>query len=327
MQPLLSKRNIPLFFLISISIFWSYFYTHSIWLNDYGKTKNESWLMIDIFITTPLVCFYFLGKNRKQALIKSIAFMGLLILLGSYIIPSEEKHFWKYLENMRFVGIIAAVLFELFIISTVIFAIKSAFNQNKDPDLAINEPLEKLLGKSVATQLMQFDIRLWSFVLFPSKINSENYRGEKHFYGHLKDGAQSFLQGFVYVILFEMPIMHVLLHFIWSPLAANIITGLTLFSLAFFIAENRALSKRPISLDKDYLIIRYGLSNPLMIKLNDIQSVKTNTEVIYRNAKIKRYNQVGAPNIEITVINNTFEKIYLGLNNPNEFIEVINKSL
>jgi hypothetical protein len=325
MQLLFTKRNVPLFFLIFISFFWTYYYTHDIWFNDYGKSKNELWLMIDIFITMPLVCFYFLGKNRKQALIKSLAFMGLLILLGSYIIPSEEKHLWKYLENMRFVGIIAAVLFELFIISTFVFAIKSAFNQNKDPDLVISDPLEKILGQSITTQLMQFDIRLWSFALFPSKINSDNYTGELHFYGDLKDGAQSFLQGFVFVILFEIPIMHVILHFIWSPLAANIITGLTLFSLAFFIAEYRALAKRPISLDKDYLIIRYGLSNPLLIKRDNILKVKHNTKAIYRNAKIKRYNLAGIPNIEITVKNNTFDKVYLGLNNPNEFIEEINK--
>jgi len=324
MQSLLSKRNIPLLFLIFISFFWSYYYMHSLWFNDYGKAKNEWWLMIDIFITTPLVCFYFLGKNRKQALIKSLAFMALLILLGSYIIPSEEKHLWKYLENMRYVGIVAVILFELLMIGTVVFAIKSAFKQDNDPDLAISEPLEKFFGKSITTQLMQFDIRLWSFVIFPSKINPNNYRGKKHFYGHLKDGTQSFLQGFVFVILFEMPIMHVVLHFIWSPLAANVISGLTLISLAYFIAEYRALSMRPISLGKENLIIRYGLSNPLIISLRDIVSVKLNTKSIYRTAKIKRYNLLGKPNIEITVSNNTFDKIYLGLNNPVEFIELLN---
>ena len=326
MQSILSKRQIPLFFLIFISAFWWYYYTHNIWFNDYGKAKNEWWLMIDVFITTPLVCFYFLGKDHKQALIKSLVFMGLLILLGSYIIPSEEKHLWKYLEYIRFIGITAVVLFELFIISTVIFAIKSAFKQNKDPDFAISEPLEKFMGKSIFTQLMQFDIRLWTFVLLPSKIKSDNYHGIQHFYGDLKDGTQSFLQGFVFIILFEMPLMHLLLHFIWSPLAANIITGLTLFSLAYFIAEYRAIAKRPISLDKDDLIIRYGLSNPLKVKLKDIKSIQTNKKTIYRNTEIKRYNLVGIPNIEITVINNTYNKIYLGLNNPDEFITVMNKS-
>ncbi len=327
MQSLLSKRNIPLFFLIFISIFWSYYYTHNIWFNDYGQSKDELWLMIDIFITTPLVCFFFLGNNRKQAFIKSLAYMGLLILLGSIIIPTQQKHLWNYLENMRYVGIVLVALFELFIISTVILAMKSAFKNNKDPDLVISEPLERIMGKSITTQLMQFDIRLWTFVLFPSKINSDNYIGEQHFYGDLKDGAQSFLQGFVFVILFELPIMHLLLHFIWSPLAANIISGLTLFSLAYFIAEYRALAKRPISLNKEHLIVRYGLSNPLNIKLIDIQSVTLNTKTIYRNSKIKRYNLAGIPNIEVTLKNNKFEKVYLGLNNPNEFIEVMNKSI
>jgi len=327
MQSLFTKRNIPLFFLFFISIFWSYYYTHDIWFNDYGQSKDELWLMIDIFITIPLVCFYFLGNNCKQALIKALVYMGLLVLLGSFIIPTQQKHFWSYLENMRYIGIVLVALFETFIISTVIIAMKSAFKNNKDPDLVISEPLERIMGQSITTQLMQFDIRLWTFVLFPSKINSDNYMGEQHFYGDLKDGAQSFLKGFVFVILFQMPIMHVLLHFIWSPQAANIITGLTLFSLAYFIAEYRALTKRPISLDNEYLIIRYGLSNPLSIKLADIQTVKLNTKTIYRNTKIKRYNLAGIPNIEISLKNNKFEKVYLGLNNPSEFIEVLTQQL
>ena len=323
MNTLLKKQNIPFFFLIFISLFWSYYYTHSFWFNDYGKAKNEWWLLIDIFVTTPLVCFYFLKGNRKQALIKSLVYMGLLILVGSIVIPSEVKHIWNYLENIRVFGIIAVALFEFFIISTVVFAIRSAFKQNKDPDLAISEPIEKYLGQSPITKLMQFDIRLWSFVIVPSKIKSDNYDGKHHFYGDLKDGAQSFLQGFVFIILFEIPLVHVLLHFIWSPLAANIVSILTVFSLAFFIAEYRALGKRPISIDNEFLIVRYGLSNPLIVKLEDILSVELNTKTIYRNSKLKRYNLVGKPNIEISLKNNTIEKIYLGLNNPQMFLDKI----
>ena len=277
--------------------------------------------MIDIFITTPLVCFYFLGENRKQALIKSLAYMGLLIILGSFIIPTEEKHFWNHLENIRYIGIITIVLFEFLVISTVVIAITAAFKQNNDPDLAISVPLEKFLGKSLITKLMQFDIRLWSFVLFPSKIKSDNYHGQNHFFGHLKDGAQSFLQGFIFLIIFEIPLIHVLLHFIWSPMAANIITALTVFSLAYFIAEYRALAKRPISFDDDDLTIRYGLSNPLKIKIKDIISIEHNTKPIYRNSKHKRFNLVGVPNIEIKLKNHTFKNVYLGVNNPNKFIE------
>jgi hypothetical protein len=326
MQTLFSKNNIPLFFLIFNSTFWYFYYTSNHWVNGYGTEKFEWFLMIDVFISTPLICFYFLGKNRKQALIKSLAYMGILTLLGSYIIPTEEKHLWIYLENLRFVGIIAVVIFELFIITTVVFAIKSAFKHNKDLDFAISEPLEKRMGKSIFTQLMQFDIRLWSFVLFPSKINSDNYVGDQQFYGNLKDGTQSFLQGFVFIILFEIPLLHLLLHFIWSPLAANVITGLTAFSLAYFIAEYRAIAKRPISLDKDYLIIRYGLSNPLKIKLTDIKNVTLNKQTIYRSPTSKRYNLVGIPNIEIIVENNSFDKIYLGLNNPSGFIAKFNQN-
>ena len=214
MKSILKIQNIPLIFLICISLFWTYFYTSNNWLNEYGATKFEWLLFIDIFITIPLICYFCLKNQLKQVIIKSFLYMGSLVLLGSYIIPIEQKNYWLYLEYLRYLVVAVVILFEAFIISSVIFTIKSAFNKNQDPDIAISKPLEKYFGKSMATAVMQFDLRLWSFTLFPKKIAAKNYIGHTHFYCHLKDGVQSFLQGFAFIILFEIPIMHVFLHYV-----------------------------------------------------------------------------------------------------------------
>ncbi|WP_462173000.1 hypothetical protein [Pseudoalteromonas xiamenensis] len=103
-----------------------------------------------------------------------------------------------------------------------------------------------------------------------NRIKPEYYNGEQHFTYHQKGGAKSNLLGFILLIAFEMPIMHLVLHFIWSPLAANIVTLLTIFSLVFFITEYRAFSKRPISLFCNKLFIRYGLYQPLVIPLDNV---------------------------------------------------------
>jgi hypothetical protein len=329
MKNTLSRKNIPLIVLISLSFYWTYFYTSNNWLNEYGAAKLEWLLIIDIFITIPLVCYFCLKNHLKQALIKMLIYMGLLILLGSYIIPTEQKFYWLYLEYLRYAIIAVVILFELFIITSVIFAIKTAFSKNQDPDVAIASPVEKIFGKSIASELIKFDLRLWSFALFPKRIESKNYLGSHHFHCHLKDGTQSFLQGFVFLSIFELPLVHVLLHFIWSPMAANIITGLTLFSLAYLVAQYRAVEKRPISFTNEQLIIRYALSNPLIINLNDIESAEINTQVISRNQNIKRFNLLGAPNVKIELKNSKdygFHTVYLGINLPTQFISfIVNK--
>ena len=329
MKQIISKQNIPLVFLIIISLSSTFYYKSNSWINGFGTEKYEWALLLDVFITIPLICFFCLRKNLKQALIKSIVYMGLLILLGSFIIPEEHKYFMLHLEKIRYVVLIVVAIFELLIITSVVVAIRAALRNDKDPDRAIGDPINKYLGQTFISAIMQFDIRMWTYALFPKKVRSENFVGDKHFYSHLKDGVQSFLQGFVFLIIFEIPLVHLLLHFIWSPMAANIITALTLFSLVYFIAEYRAIEKRPVSVTHNSLIVRYGLSNPLIINLSEISSVSLNHTPVLLGKKNKSYNLFGNPNIVIKLKDtdsSNYSQIYLGLNNPIQFVEYCNNA-
>ena len=114
---------------------------------------------------------------------------------------------------------------------------------------------------------------------------------------------------------------HMLLHFLWSPFAANIITGLTLISVVFFIAEYKAMAIRPISILPERIIVRYGVWNPLNIAFNDIKNVQFNSKFIPRSANVKRYNMAGNPNVEIMLNSDKF--IYLGVDSPKKFISTL----
>ncbi len=325
---IIKKQHIPLIFLVCISAFWAYYYKSNIWFNDYGNNKMELWLLIDTFFTLPLLCFYCYWDDKKTALIKSLVYISLLVLLGSYIIPDVQKHVWLYLENVRYVLLVVFILFEIITIYTVVLAIKIPFKMNNDPDEAIAKPLIKYMGNSFVASIMQVEARVWSFLLFNKHIKQENFKGNKHFSCHLKDGVQSTLLGFIIITCVELPIVHTLLYFLWSPFAANIISGLTVISLVYFIAQYRAIEKRPVSLTDDGMIIRYSLNNPLKINFNEIESVSTNDKVIQRDKSIKRYNLFGVPNIEIKLKHSAireFHTIYLGLDNPSMFIDSYRK--
>ena len=113
----------------------------------------------------------------------------------------------------------------------------------------------------------------------------------------------------------------------WSSTAANIITGLTIFSLLFFIAEYRAVAKRPVSISKSQLIIRCGLYPAYNIALENIKSIDLNTDFIARARSIKRYNYSGYPNIKIKLIEpmGDINTVFLGLDDPHHFINAMNK--
>ncbi|MBV34277.1 MAG: hypothetical protein CMP47_02275 [Rickettsiales bacterium] len=318
------KQKVPVFFLLVISGFWTYYYQSSTFLNDFGTAKPEWLLLIDGLIVLPVLCFIFI-KDKKEAVLKAVAYSCLIILLGSFIIPESSKLIWNYLETGRYIALALFVVAEITTIITVIFAIKASLSIQQDPDLAISKPIEKIIGKGVISDILSFEARVWTYALFSKKIRRSNFVGCKHFSYHLKDGTQSNLLGFIIIILFELPIVHLLLHFIWSPLAANIVTLLTLLGLVFFFAEYRAVAIRPISIISDSLIIRYGIYNPLTVPLNHIDSVSYNSGYIPRASLVKRYNLAGTPNIELKLISGKL--IYLGLDSPQAFIQELEFSL
>lgn len=321
-MPTLAKKNIPFIFLAVISVFWAFYYQSSNALNGYGLEKPEWLLLIDDLVVLPILCFWFV-KDKKEAAIKAVAYSCLIILLGSFVIPESSKVIWPHLESLRYLAIAAFIVLEITTILTVFFAIKASLTKDKDPDLAISKPIERILGKGAISSLLSFEARVWTYVLFSKKIRQQNFTGDSHFSCHKKDGTQSNQLGFILIILFELPVMHLLLHFLWSPFAANLTTGLTILGLVFFIAEYKALAIRPISIVPDSIIVRYGIWNPLRIALSEINHIQPNSNFIHRSGNVNRFNLAGNPNIEIKL--NSGKLVYLGVDSPSEFISTIEK--
>ncbi|WP_258406094.1 hypothetical protein [Shewanella aegiceratis] len=322
------KSKIPLLFLVCVSVWWAFYYQSNGPFNDYGRANFEWLYLLDALVVAPLLCFFCI-KEKKDALIKALALICLGVLFGSFIVPEQNKFIWHHLELGRYLIVAVMVLFEVVAIASVVLAIRSALAQGRDPDLAIDEPITKLLGGGAIVSLLRFETRIWTYALFASRIDRHQFNGVQHFSYHQKDGAQSNLLGFILVIAFEAPLMHLLMHYLWSPMAANVISLLTLLSLVFFVAEYRALSRRPISLSQNDLVIRCGLYSPLVIPLGNISRVVSNQAFVKRSSQVKRYNYAGIPNVEISLSEpiGQLEKVYLGVDDPGAFIQAIRSKL
>jgi len=318
------KQKTPVIFLVFISLFWGWYYQSNGWFNEFG-TANYEWLyLLDGLLVLPILCFLCI-KDRKEAAIKALAMSCVVVLVGSYIIPETSKFIWPYLESGRYVALAILLWFELVAIAMVFLAIKTALNRDSDPDLAIFKPVTRFLGRGSVAKIVMFEARIWTYALFSERISGEQFDGKLHFSYHNKDGAINNSLGFVILILIELPLVHLLAHFIWSPTAANVLTLLTLFGLLFFVAEYRAMSRRPVSLFQDKLVIRYGLYTPVTIALKNIASIEPNRNYIPRSKKVKRYNYAGTPNITITLVQSIgqIKKIYIGVDNPVALIDEV----
>jgi hypothetical protein len=319
--------RLPFLLLLLTFACYIWFYTSPTLLNEYGTYQPEWPLLVDALITIPLVC-YLCIKDKKQASIKAIVYYALLILFGAYFIPAHQKFIWHYLEQARYLVLALVLFIELVVVASVIAAIKADLNNCTDPDESLIAPLKRWLKSGPVFNLMQFDMRMWVFCLFANKIKSENYIGEQHFWYANKDDAKGNALGFIFLMAFEIPIAHLVLHFAWSPLAANVISLLSVFGLVLFIGEYRAMSRRPISLTQTHLIVRYGIYNPLYISLDNIETVSPHNEFVPRSNEVNRYNFSGVPNIKIKLRSpiSGKSKIYLGIENPSMLLNSLNKA-
>ncbi|AGP80549.1 hypothetical protein I533_02780 [Alteromonas mediterranea MED64] len=318
------KSKIPLAFLTIISIWWWYFYSSSNALNDYGNAKHEWLFMLDALLVLPILCFL-CESDKQKAFLKAAILCCTSVFIGSLIIPEQNKVVFNFLESGRYSVLGIILVLELSALVTVCLAVRASLANKEDPDLAVSNPIEKVFGPSLFSSILSLEGRVWSFALFASQIKSSAYRGNQHFYYDTKDGAQSNLFGFMLLIIIEIPLVHLLLHFLWSSTAANIATGLTLFGLIFFFAEYKAVGKRPISIHGNKLIIRYGLYAPFTIPLDNVSEIRPNNSFVKRSRNVKRFNYSGVPNVAINLCSPISGKteVYLGVNSPEAFINNI----
>ncbi|MCB1605512.1 MAG: hypothetical protein KDI71_00845 [Xanthomonadales bacterium] len=320
------KSRIPFVYLASVSIWWAFYYQSTSALNDFGSANFEWFYLLDAAIVAPL-CWLCI-RDRKEALLKAVVLLCGAILIGSYIIPEQSKFIWHQLENGRYLILAMVLLFELVALLSVYLAVRTALWAQEDPDLAIESPIRRLLGDGPVSKMLAFETRMWTFALFAQRVRQLNFTGDHHFSYHRKDGAQSNLLGFILLIALELPLVHVLLHFLWSPTAANIISLLTAFSLVFFIAEYRAMSRRPVSIDGQQLIIRFGIYSALTIPLSNVAAIRAHNQPVRRAGHLRRYNYAGSPNvaIELAEPQGKISSVYLGMDAPEQLIRAIDEA-
>lgn len=299
-----------------------------------NTASNNEWLfLLDALITLPLACLLLI-KDKKKALIKGVLLASLALVVGSYLLPNEQQHWLPALMDVRFVVLGLMVALEVITIISVLTLIRTEFNAGNDLDSAILKGISSFIPEGVVQKIMWFEGRMWACLLMSKTLASLPLKGDKHFSYWQKDGTHTNALGFIFVIAIEIPVVHVLLHFIWSPFAANVVTALSVFSLIFVIAERNAMKLRPISLllhskqHSPQLVIRYGLSNPITLPVSEIASISLHNTYVKRAAHIKRFNYSGVPNIKI-LLKDKGQKVteyYLGVDAPERFIEALEHS-
>lgn len=319
-----SIRARQAFWLLAVALVASNAVAALHWSRWTGDVVPEWPLGVDLLLVLPL-CYAWVHRSQgRQAWLGAGALFGLGVLLGSWLLPEASKQAWRWLEAFRLPVLAIVVGLQAWLILAVV---RRAWRQTAGGplEIALAEGLQQRLGAHATTRLLMIEARLWIYALLRRPVRGP-FPGVQHFSVHQQGGNASNQQAFLIIVAAEIPLLHALLHFAWSPLAALVVTTLSVYGWVFLWAEYRATWLRPISLEPRQLHIRHGLLGDVIVPLGAIVAVERVRGPVRRAARRLRYIGMGTANLRLALAPGTrlqtafqhveVDEIFLGVDDP-----------
>lgn len=140
------------------------------------------------------------------------------------------------------------VVVELLLAWRVLRFLFSALSLRAFEDDAIEPKFAGWFGNGAFSALLAIEFRVWYYALLHRTRSQIVLEGDQHFSTHRKDANQADQLDFIFLVVLELPVLHLVLHSYELATLAWVLSGLSLYGLLFLIAEYRATALRPVSL-------------------------------------------------------------------------------
>ena len=139
---------------------------------------------------------------------------------------------------------------------------------------------------------------------------------------------------FFFIIMIEAIAVHLLLQS-WSQVVAWILTCLSIYGCFQILGILKSLSRRPISIKNDAVILRYGIMNEVEVPYNQIKQIAAFTTTVEKSdgyVHLSPFKDMEGHNILIEVENEmelngfygvkkSFEKLLIYTDEPERFLK------
>lgn len=234
----------------------------------------------DLLLTVPLIYFLLIRKTTiPNITVVPVIVLGLLI--GTYFLPKEDQN---YLELFK---IWIMPIIEISVLTLIVIKVRSArkrYNILKEnsPDFfsTLKDVCYEILpAKMVLPFATEIAVIYYGFINWKVRTLTEN-----EFSYHKKSGTPTLFGVFIFIISIETFIMHIFL-VNWSETAAWILSGLSIYTAIQVLGFTRSLSKRPISLNQDQLILCYGILSEVKIQHEDIEQIEFSRKLMEKDSE------------------------------------------
>ncbi|WKN46156.1 PH domain-containing protein [Tunicatimonas pelagia] len=292
-------------------------------------------ITVDLLLTVPLV-YLLLIRQTEIPKTTAVPVMVVGLLIGTYFLPKESQ---TYLAWFKTWGL---PIVELSVLTFVILKVRSTIGKYKrlkgaNPDFfsALKSTCREILPKAVIMPVVtEVSVIYYGFLNWRTRTLQKN-----EFTYHKESGTPALLGAFIFIIIIETFVLHLLLAK-WSIIAAWVLSGLSIYTALQVFGFARSLAKRPISINENSLTLRYGILNEVEIPFSAIQSVELTSHSVERPhfAKLSPLGEMENHNVVISLkkenrliglygMKKRFKVIGLHIDKPKEFKEQIDQLL
>jgi len=245
-------------------------------------------ITLDLLISIPLIYYFLIRKTKiPKTSVSSIIVLGLVV--GIFIIPIGNQ---QYLNLFR-IWLLPAV--EISVILFIVYEVRKKMQKKPGGDeaaldffTALKSTCYRIIPKPLAVPLAtEISVLYYGLFYWKKRVKKTN-----EFSYHKNNAIISTLVAVIFILAIETLAFHILLMDM-SNKAAWILTFCSLYTIIQVLGFLRSIIKRPISIEKNTLNLRFGILRETHINLCDIESFEITTKQIEFNREARRFSPLG----------------------------------
>ncbi|WP_203362997.1 hypothetical protein [Bacillus sp. REN10] len=347
MQPVekLKPKWMWFFLLAGVIILGNYSAHHLLTVSSGDVRGMTIGSLVDFVIVLPLLT-YFLILRKKWSVVPIIGVAFLGYLAAKMMIPAERLDGMEWIGWVLAAGEVALFSVEIWLIVKVVKFIRSVRAEAQQqagrftPAMAV---LQQADEKFSGNRLAQIVVSEW--VMLKHAFGSWKQKAPtspQHFTAHQKTSVIAFYVMMIHAIVLETVGVHWLLHSV-SPIISWVLLVFNVYGVLFFIGEIQAIRLNRITVDSHEIIIPIGLMKRITVPVEAIRSIRRPESGEYHpkdtTAFHGMYVDFEKPEPQIVIelnepltvkylygFSKQVEKVYLKLDQPEEFVAVVTKT-
>lgn len=232
-------------------------------------------ITLDLLLTVP-VTYYLLIRRTTIPKITVLPFFVIGLLVATVILPAENH------VLLNFVKVWILPIIEVVLIFSIVQKIREVLRANQHNGEEVTEFFtviknicSKLLPHYIAIFLAsEMAVIYYGFIQWRKPNLSRN-----EFTYHKNSGTTGLLITFIFIVIIEASILHLLL-VRWNELLAWALTAVSIYTAIQLLGILKSITLIPISIKENKVLLRYGILSEAIVDIENIESVDIMSKTI-----------------------------------------------